>query len=367
VCNLHYIAVSQDDNGLVNRYYKNVLYNPVRQNFDTLLKYKRYENSVNFADSGGFQIANSEGSDEKPCLVKIGAGIQIKKDLTIIDPIDLCRQYGKLDIRYGFTLDHPFWDNTDPKNFLKRLNDSFTWAKLMFAERTRKCPRTEFIIPLHFVTKTQLETYFKKMSQLNPEGYAIPAFKKRNLNDIIKISYTLSFLHHKNVNKVHLLGTSNRVVIAIMAAALILKMFEMISFDSRTWNNATNKFRKDKSSENEDYFYINPLTLGKQNIIPGETKIIHFLPPRLKGLIEFDPSEAFRSAKEKIYLFNAFATRRYAKRLAEKANDLPGLFDYLPEAGFGDSELKKASEGTQILMDSIKYGFVNVRKNVTWK
>jgi hypothetical protein len=133
LCSLNYIAVSQDDNGLVNRYYKNVLYNPVRQKFDTLLKYKRYENSVNFGDSGGFQIANTEGSDEKRCIVKIGAGIQIKKNLTIIDPIDLCRQYGKLDIRYGFTLDHPFWNNSDSNNFSKRLDDSYSWAKLMFA------------------------------------------------------------------------------------------------------------------------------------------------------------------------------------------------------------------------------------------
>ena len=286
---LNYIAVSQDDNGLVNRHYKNVLYNPVRQKFDTLLKYKRYENSVNFADSGGFQIANTEGGDEKRCIVKIGAGIQIRKNLTIIDPIDLCRQYGKLDIRYGFTLDHPFWDNTDPRNFSKRLDDSYTWAKLMFTERTRRCPRTEFLVPLHFRTKTQLDTYFKKMSPLKPEGYAIPAFKKRTLNDIIKISYTLSFLRHKGVKKVHILGNSNRVIIAIMAAAISLKMFEMISFDSRTWNNATKRFKKNKSSENEDYFYINPKTLEAQNIIPGKTKIIHFLPQRLKGLIEFRP------------------------------------------------------------------------------
>ena len=116
-----------------------------------------------------------------------------------------------------------------------------------------------------------------------------------------------------------MLGNSNRVIIAIMAAALSLKMFEMISFDSRTWNNATNRFRKDKSSENEDYFYINPKTLEAQNIIPGKTKIIRFLPPRLKDRIEFDPNEDFRSAKEKIFLFNAFAIKRYARRLVEKA------------------------------------------------
>ena len=366
MCSLNYIAVSQDDNGLVNRYYKNVLYNPVRQKFDTLLKYKRYENSVNFADSGGFQIANTEGSDEKRCIVKIGAGIQIKKNLTIIDPIDLCRQYGKLDIKYGFTLDYPFWGDLGEDIFVKRLDDSYTWAKLMFTERSRRCLRTEFLVPLHFRTKTQLDTYFKKMSPLKPEGYAIPAFQQRTLDDVKKISYTLSFLHGKGVKKVHLLGTSNRVVIAVMAAALSQKMFDMISFDSRTWNNATKPFKIDKSKDTEDYFYIHPKTLKPQNIVPGETKIIHFLPPRLKGLIEFDSSDDFRSAAEKIYLFNAFAIRRYAKRLADKANDIFGLLNYLPEAGFNKSELKKASAGIQILMDSATKGFDYVRKNVTW-
>lgn len=205
------------------------------------------------------------------------------------------------------------------------------------------------------------------MSPLKPEGYAIPAFKQRTLDDVKKISYTLSFLHGKGVKKVHLLGTSNRVLIAIMAAAIGQKMFETISFDSRTWNNATKIFKKNKSAENEDYFYINPITLGKQNIVPGETKIIHFLPRRLKGQISFDPNEDFRSAKEKIYFFNAFAIRRYAKRLADKANDITGLLNYLPDAGFSDSELKKASDGIQILMESVTKGFANVREKITWK
>jgi hypothetical protein len=91
------------------------------------------------------------------------------------------------------------------------------------------------------------------------------------------------------------------------------------------------------------------------------------LPPRLKDRISFDPDEDFRSAKEKIYLFNAFAIKRYARRLVEKADSIPALLDYLPDAGFSDSELKKASDGIQILMDSVTKGFPNVRGKITWK
>jgi hypothetical protein len=220
---------------------------------------------------------------------------------------------------------------------------------------------------LHFITKTQLDIYYKKMSALTPEGYAIPSFQTRSFDKVIKISYTLSFLHRHGIKKVHLLGASNRVLIAIMAAAIGQKMFEMISFDSRTWNNANKPFKKDKSNHDEDYFYINPMTLRSENIVPGKTKIVHFMPPRLKDCIDFDQNEDFRIAKDKIYLFNAFAIRRYAKRLAEKADDIPGLLTYLPEAGFSGKEIEKASKGIKILLDSITNRFDYLRRNVSWE
>jgi len=65
-------------------------------------------------------------------------------------------------------------------------------------------------------------------------------------------------------------------------------------------------------------------------------------------------------------IFLAFGIMRYAKRLAEKANDIPGLLNYLPDAGFSHSELKKASEGIQILTDSVTKRFSYVRGKITW-
>ena len=50
----------------------------------------------------------------------------------------------------------------------------------------------------------------------------------------------------------------------------------------------------------------------------------------------------------------------------EKANDMPGLLNYLPDAGFSYSELKKASEGIQILTDSVTNRFSYVRGKITW-
>lgn len=364
---LNYVAVSTDHNGLVNRHYPNVLYNPTRQNFDRLMEYDRYENSVNFGDSGGFQVANYEGNPEKWCKVFFGVGIKNRQNSVMIDPNALCREYAKLNIRYGFTLDYPFWEETNSDIFLKKLTYSYTWAKHMFDVRNQLCPRTVFLVPLHFSTKDQLDCYYSQMSQLAPEGYAIPAFQQRSFDDVIKISYILSFLNHKGIKIVHLLGASNRVLIAIMAAATGQKMFEMISFDSRTWNNANKPYKKDKSKLSEDYFYINPQTLNPQMIVLGKTKIVHFLPPRLKGRITFDPDEDFRIAKDKIFLLNAFAIRRYAKRLAEKSDDIPGLLAYLSEGGFDASEIRKATVGIQILLDSITRGFDYVRRNFSWE
>lgn len=359
MANLVYVAVSTDYKSLVNRHYKNVLYNPTRQNFDMLLKKDRYEKSVNFGDSGGYMIANCDGSDDKKCKVVIGAGIQIKPDIVIIDPIDLCRKYGQLDIKYGFTLDYPFWEKEiDSENFSRKLKDSHRWAKSMFEVKERFCPRTELIIPLHFYTKEQLASYYRKMAKLAPAGYAIPACQKRDSEDVIQISYALAYLHDHGIKKVHILGNSYRVVISIMAAAQILGMFETISFDSRTYNNA--------NFISNDYFYLNPMILKKENIVRGETMITHFLPPRLEGHIEFSPDEDFSVAKDKINLINAFAIRRYANRFAEKAGNISELKAYLPEAGFNKQEIIKAEVGIDVLNDSKTKGFGYVKRHYNW-
>jgi len=350
-----YVAVSRAEKGLVNRYYPNVLYNPVRQNFDRVAKNERYEQGANFADSGGFQIAKAKESPNKWCEVLVGAGIVNRKNSIIIDPIELCRQYGKLGIKFGFTLDHPFGDRESPTEFYENLEDSYSWARHMFKARSKLCPGTKFIIPLHFFEKDQLEYYYNRMSRLAPDGYAIPAYRRRSYDDAVSISYTLSFLHHKGVKIVHLLGCSNRTLIGIMASAIGGKLFKMISFDSASWNN---------SHYGKGYFYLDPFTLKQRKIVPGRTLPI-YLPKQLNDLKSFDKDDEFSVSKQKLSLCNAFAIRRYAKRLAEKAHDIRSFLSYLPQAGFGKSEMKKTTAGIQILIHSITKGFDYVRKNVT--
>ena len=71
--------------------------------------------SVCFSDSGGYQLYSlnkdhQNGNGSIRCIVIPGVGIKTRKNCLIIDPIDLCRKYGELDIDYGFTLDHPLSD-----------------------------------------------------------------------------------------------------------------------------------------------------------------------------------------------------------------------------------------------------------------
>jgi hypothetical protein len=157
-----YVPVSTGNDCLVNQYHPHTLFNPTRQNFDTLKNINRTEKAENFADSGGLQLISYENSLEKSCMVIPGVGIKNRKNLIVIDPIDLCRCYGKLDIKFGFTLDHPISDIASISECNERLENSYGWAALMFEVRKDLCPNTEFLVPLQFITKPQLHKYFKK-------------------------------------------------------------------------------------------------------------------------------------------------------------------------------------------------------------
>ena len=52
----------------------------------------------------------------------------------IIDPIDICKKFNALNIKFGFTLDHPMLTATE-KEFRENLAKSFESAELMFERR----------------------------------------------------------------------------------------------------------------------------------------------------------------------------------------------------------------------------------------
>ena len=128
-----------------------------------------------YCDSGGYQLYSindnyNKGKGKKRCIVFPGVGKRVSNNYLILDPEYLCRMFGELNVKYGFTMDYPMLGSTK-KEFKTNLSESFGLAKLMFKKRDELCPQTKFLIPLHFETKRQLERYFDKMSSLNPKGF----------------------------------------------------------------------------------------------------------------------------------------------------------------------------------------------------
>jgi hypothetical protein len=348
-----YVPVSTDYACLVNQYHPNTLFNPTRQNFDTLKNIIKTDKAEYFADSGGLQLISYENDFKKSCVVIPGVGIKNRKDIIVIDPIDLCRCYGKLDIKFGFTLDHPITDIASISECNERLENSYSWATLMFDVRKELCPNTEFLIPLQFVTKQQLHRYFQKMESLNPDGYAFPVRGRLNFAKIINIASTLSFLHSKQVTKVHMLGNSRKEVIIIAAATVGLKMFNQLSFDSRTWN--TGNF-------NTRNIIIDPETLRQNKIGPGE-KINLFVPRTLLDSQSLCDPKYF---KKFLLLHNAFAISEYAKNLSEIATDISSLKYHLSSLKLNDQMSERILSAIDVLETYSQRGYSYIEKWLSW-
>jgi queuine/archaeosine tRNA-ribosyltransferase len=350
---LIYVSVSTDYNNPVNQYYPHVLYNPVRQNFDRIKTIQRTNMTVIFADSGGLQLFRYRDSSVKSCIVVPGGKISNTKSRIVIDPIDLCRLYGKIGVNYGFTLDEPLCDNPGPQQYFKELENSYRSAKLMFDFRNKLCPNTKLLIPLHSITKNQLHHYFERMSDLSPDGFAFTARSRFDLKGLIKIALTLCYLHSNGVTMVHLLGSSRQEIIIIGAAAVGLKMFSQISFDSRTWN--TGNF-------NTKTIVIDSETLRQRMIAPGE--IINLFVPK-KSLYNSSLSGT-EHLKKIILLHNAFAISAYTKKVADIATDITRLKKHLLTMRLSKHRAERILTAIDVLETYSVKGYGYLEKWLSW-
>ena len=351
---LIYCPVSTDTRHLVNHYHPHCLFNPIRQ-MPKLLK-----PSVNveyFADSGGYQLYRYNGNGTKRCLVVPAVGIKGGQDLLVIDPRDLCKRYGKLGVKYGFTLDHPLSDEPSKCEFIHNLTKSYRWANYMFQHRSRWCPHTEFLVPLHYSTRDELHQYYDKMSQLSPDGYAFPVRGSFDFYWIIRIACTLSFLYSKGVQKVHMFGSSRKEVIVIGAAAIGIGMFEQVSFDSRTWN--TLLFDKRPK-------YFDPYTLkGKR--IQNEKVIEILLPSQLLQTDQYSAVNLNKTQRERLLmLHNAMAISHYAEYMANRAEELNRFKEYLNAQRYLASKKDRLLIAINILEETVSSGYEFVQRWLKW-
>ena len=158
---LYFTPVLSSGDDFILKYHRYCFFNPAGQPPSPKKLKTLQKNPENYCDSGGYQIYSHnqdyyDGKGDKGCIVVAGVGIQTIDDVLILDPIDLCRIYKKLDVMYGFTLDYPLSDNATEKEYKEKLIKSFECAEMMFEHRESLCPDTNFLIPLHYLTKEHL-------------------------------------------------------------------------------------------------------------------------------------------------------------------------------------------------------------------
>lgn len=350
-----YSPVSTHTNSLINLHHPYTLFNPLRQaDLEPPLD-PEGEFYENFADSGGYQIYRYFKNVTKRCLVIPGVKNKNGSRFIIIDPIHQCRKYGELNIKWAFTLDHPLSDNPTEEEYRLNLEKSYNWAKLMFDIRNSLCPVTEFLIPLHFRNKPELHHYYEVMSTLNPDGYAFPARFDLSLRGVIRIACTLSFLHCKQVPKVHIFGRSCKEIIFIGAAAVGLGMFDQLSFDSRTWN---------QSLFGPDIKHIDPYTLRHTKIfdnLPASSLLSYKVAEEL-GLTIIDINT--KIGIELLMLHNAFAITEYANQIADRARHIGSYREFIKKQPY--ISRKNLDLAVQILELSVQKGYFYLDRVTGW-
>lgn len=275
------------------------------------------------SDSGGFQIFKSifkiiNGEKAEKFDIIPGAGIHRRNGVLILDPIDLCEKYGKLDVKCGFTIDFPLVE-ASIEEYEDHLIKSYECAEIMFDCRPDFCPDTQLFIPLHFRTKEQLHRYFDKMSTLSPDGFAFPVRDDTSWEYLMKIAYALSFLHAKGVQHVHMFGSCKPEIIIVGAAAIGIEMLQRITFDSSTWDTARNNPPK----------LLEPNTLKQKDI--RELEVYRPMLPKsliqkLKGYEQYLPRSYFYKL---ILLNNVLNVNRLTQNMTEMADDIEQLKWYI--------------------------------------
>jgi tRNA-guanine family transglycosylase len=351
---LIYGPVSTSNNDLLNAYHPNCLFNPIRQK---PINHSMSIEPAHFADSGGYQLYSNSDNKIKKSMVLSGVGIKNNSRQLVIDPLALCRQYGRLEIKHGFTLDWPLPGESSQEELDQNLKESYEWASVMFKYRPKLCPDTEFLIPLQASSIDQLHMVFKTMNKLNPDGYAFPVRGSFDLDWVLWIAYMLSFLNSMNVKKVHMLGTSRKEVILIAAAAVGLKMFDQVSFDSTSWNTML----RDKKPK-----YYDPRTL-KAKYVSNNSVVDILLPDHIKKIIQSSTLNLDKNLKQQLLMMhNAFAISQYAEKMANQAKDIESFIEYIKNQNYPISKINRVLAAIKVLTTTVSKGHEFVEKWLNW-
>ena len=120
--------------------------------------------------------------------------------------------------------------------FLNKLPTNIQWAQESFAWKNALIPEAQYFQPIQCNNLEHLDIFFNKIRGVNFDGVSMPI---RNLKLADLALFLVSF-YQRGIRKVHLLGTSSFLVIA-MCTYLAGQMFEWVSLDSTTWRLAADK------------------------------------------------------------------------------------------------------------------------------
>lgn len=205
------------------------------ENAEKVLQSINYDHFL--LDSGGYQILKAEQKGRKiSCSDKFplthgkkGINItpkQVMETAAIFQP----------DIVIG--LDHPinpsFKTSTSRQiEFIKKTgrNVAFAYESSMWHQKL--CPKSKFFIPIQCNDAGQLNIIFNSLAGVSIDGVSMP-IRNLSISDIVNFLYSF---YQRDIFNIHLLGTSQFVIIAL-CAFLARHMFKWVSIDSTTWNTA---------------------------------------------------------------------------------------------------------------------------------
>lgn len=184
-------------------------------------------------DSGGFTILKYE---EKGKKITFDPTRPLIKDNNLLNiapvHVALCASILKPTFMVG--LDCPVIGTTDPveqhTDYTKKFGYNLLWTWESAAAREKYCPEIEFFVPVQAYTMEQLKFFWKHIHGVNFDGISMP---ERNLS-IENLALFLVFFYQQGVDKIHLLGTTKPMIIAL-AAFIAKHLFGWVSLDSTSW------------------------------------------------------------------------------------------------------------------------------------
>jgi tRNA-guanine family transglycosylase len=354
-CNINYTPVLSFHEYFVLDYYTYGFVNPV---YTTRKIPAKYANRVLLADSGGYQLFKAKCDHQRDptirCSVIDGVGIHNDNGI-ILDPIELCRRYGKLNAELGFTIDDPLISSNE-EEFQHKISKGYDYATRILNYRKVLCPNTKILIPLHFATYEQLKICFSQFENLDADGYAFPVRKSAYISDTAKIAYVLCFLHSRGVKRVHLFGSSRPEIALISATAMAFNMFDQITFDSTTWN--TYIWGKT---------YLDAITL-KQKYLSRSYKIGDPLPfnhPISNDKLTYGDLTT-GELRRLTSIHNVFAISDYTKNMTFEASEPENLKNYVKNNPTIFPKNEEIISAINILLITTSKSYKYLRKWVPW-